>query len=77
MGFFDLDVPFFLPLWRRVVVVVLCLGWGAWEFVSGAPFWGVLFGAAGLYCAWALLIAFDEDRARRRAEEEQKQGGRR
>jgi hypothetical protein len=51
--------PFFLPLWRRVVTVVLVLGWAIVEFVSAAPLWGVLFGAIGLVAAWEFFVAFD------------------
>lgn len=59
---FDLrHEPFFRPLWRRIAVVALCLGWGAFEFIGGAPFWGTLFAGAGLYAAWELLIAFDPE----------------
>ncbi|TKT82544.1 hypothetical protein [Aquamicrobium sp. LC103] len=58
MQLLDASHPFFRPLWRRVAVVVVCLGWGLFEFASGAPLWGTLFVGAGLYSAWALLIAF-------------------
>lgn len=58
MNFLDPRHPFYRPLWRRVTVVAVCIGWGLFEFGSGAPFWGVLFTAAGIYAAWALLIAF-------------------
>ncbi|MDZ5700012.1 DUF3329 domain-containing protein [Chelativorans sp. M5D2P16] len=58
---FDLDHPFFRPLWRRVAVTALCLGWGAFEFVSGSPFWGTLFGGLGLYCVWGFLLNYQPD----------------
>ncbi len=45
---FNLSVPFFLPLWRRVVLVVICVGWAGVEFLTGTPFWGVLFLAMGI-----------------------------
>ena len=52
----DLEHPFFVPLWRRVLIVVLTLGWAAFEFlVTAAPFWGMLFAAIGLYCAWTFF----------------------
>ena len=59
MKLFDVQHPFFTPLWRRIAVVVLCLGWAAVEFFSGNAFWGVLFGAIGLYCAHQFFIAFN------------------
>ncbi|MFC5587145.1 DUF3329 domain-containing protein [Nitratireductor kimnyeongensis] len=54
----DARHPFFRPLWRRVAVVAVCLGWGVFEFVSGAPFWGILYTAVGVYAAWSLLYTF-------------------
>ncbi|TXB63441.1 DUF3329 domain-containing protein [Paracoccus aurantiacus] len=56
---FDLQQDVYRPLWLRVVIVAVCLGWAAVEFVSGAPFWGILFGAVGLYAAHQFFIAFD------------------
>ncbi len=59
MKFLDVQHPFFRPLWRRVAVVAVCLGWAVVEFVHDAPFWGMLFGALGLYCGWQFFVAFD------------------
>ncbi|MCT7373805.1 DUF3329 domain-containing protein [Chelativorans salis] len=61
MQLFDADHPFFRPLWRRVAIVAVCLGWAAFEFASASPFWGALFGGVGVYCAWALLINYRPD----------------
>jgi hypothetical protein len=58
MKLVDPSHPFYAPLWRRVVIVAVALGWAIFEFVSGGPFWGILFGAIGLYCAWAFFVAF-------------------
>ena len=55
---FDLNHPFFIPLWRRVVVVALCLGWAVFELVGGSPFWAILFGAIGFYAAYAFFLDF-------------------
>lgn len=57
MKFIDASHPFFRPLWVRVVVVAFCLGWALVEFASGAPFWGILFGALGLWAAYEFFIA--------------------
>jgi hypothetical protein len=59
--FIDVQHPFFKPLWRRIAVVAVCLGWAAVEYSSGAVFWAVLFGGIGLYCAYAFFLAFDPD----------------
>jgi hypothetical protein len=54
---FDLQVPFFIPLWRRIAVVAVCFGWALFEFVASAPFWGFVFGAMGIFAAWQLLLS--------------------
>lgn len=56
--FFDLDHPFFKPLWLRVVVVALCLGWAVFEFTLGSPGWAMLFGAVGVYSAYRFFVTF-------------------
>ena len=64
MKLFDLQNPFFKPLWLRVLLDAICLGWAVFEFVSGAPFWAVIFAGMGLYAAWEFFFAFDPDRKR-------------
>ncbi|NAZ36136.1 DUF3329 domain-containing protein [Rubellimicrobium sp. CFH 75288] len=56
---FDLNHPFFIPLWRRVVIVALSCGWALVEFAGGSPFWGILFGAIGLYAGWHFFFNFN------------------
>ena len=70
MAIIDVQHPFFKPLWRRVAVVALCLGWGLFEFASGTPFWGVLFVGLGLFCAHQFFVAFDPDGADKPDEED-------
>ena len=55
---FDLDHPFFNPLWRRIAVTAVCLGWGGVEAWSGNAFWALLFVALGVYCLWSFFIAW-------------------
>jgi len=43
-------------MWRRYVLVAVCLGWSVFEFATGVPFWGILFGALGVYAVWQLFI---------------------
>ena len=62
----DLDHPVFLPLWRRVAVVALCLGWAGLDLARGALFWAVLFGGLGLYAANGFFLRWDADRVRHR-----------
>ena len=56
--FLDLQTGFYRPLWLRILITAVCLGWALLEFVSGTPFWGVLFTGIGLYCAHQFFIAF-------------------
>jgi hypothetical protein len=60
--FLDTDHPFFRPLWIRILVVAICLGWAAFEFATASAFWGVLFLALGVYAAWGFFFDFDPDR---------------
>jgi hypothetical protein len=62
MKFVDADHPFFRPLWRRVAVVAVCLVWALVEFLGGAPFWGILFGALGLWAGYEFFLAPRADR---------------
>lgn len=55
---FGFDHPWFRPLWRRVAVVVLCLGWGAVEVATGSAFWALGFLAMGGVAAYALLLTY-------------------
>jgi hypothetical protein len=57
MQWFELQIDFLIPLWRRVALVVVCLGWAMVEFVTGAPFWGIIFGAMGIYALWQLFFS--------------------
>lgn len=59
MSLFDVQTPFFRPLWRRVAVTAVCLAWAAMEVANGAVLWAVLFGAAGLYLAWQFFVVFE------------------
>jgi len=55
---FGFDDKFFRPLWIRIVVVVVCAAWGAFEFFNGSPEWALLFVAAGGYAGYRLFITF-------------------
>ena len=65
--FFDLAVPFFLPVWRRVATVIVPILWALVEFSNGQTFWALLFLAlAGIAC-WKFATA-DWDHVREQAE---------
>lgn len=66
MTFLDLKNDFYRPLWKRVVLLVIMFGWGAFEFLAGAPFWGVIFAGVGaialvqwFFSGWAREIKVD------------------
>jgi hypothetical protein len=59
MKFIDGSHPFFRPLWRRIAVVVFCLGWAVVEFATLSPFWGVIFAGIGFWSAYEFFIATD------------------
>lgn len=56
--------PIYRPLWVRVLLVAVLIGWSALEFYSQAPFWGVIAGGVGLFAAYELMWRYPEHRAR-------------
>lgn len=56
---FDLDHPFFKPLWLRIAVVASCLAWAVFEAFGGSPAWAAAFGGVGLYSAYRFFFAFN------------------
>jgi len=72
--FFGIRHPFFIPLWRRIVTVAVCLGWAAFEFWGGNPGWGTLFGGTGILAAYGFFVGFDPDEIRAKAEKDKKNG---
>lgn len=53
---FDFEHPFFDPLWIRIVVFGLCMGWGLFELILGAPFWAILFWGLGVWCGHSFFV---------------------
>lgn len=56
---FDVRHPFFLPLWRRVALVAISLGWAVMELALGNLLWGLVFGAIGAWCGYQFFVVFD------------------
>lgn len=54
----DQTHPFLRPLWRRIVLVGICVAWSALEFATGSPFWGTLAGGMAALGAYQFLIAY-------------------
>ena len=61
MNLINVQHPFFKPKWRRVALVALCLGWGAFELYHQAAFWMFMFWGIGGYCAYEFFFNFDPD----------------
>ena len=74
MGIFDFDNPFYRPLGVRIAVVVVPLAWAAFEFIFASPYWGVLFGAAGLFAFYKLFLVGVRPAADRTDTRERKDG---
>jgi hypothetical protein len=55
----DFNDPFYNPLWLRIIIVAVVAGWGLFEFVTGSPFWGVIFVGAAAFAFHGLFIAFN------------------
>ncbi|SFC21007.1 hypothetical protein [Tropicimonas isoalkanivorans] len=56
---FDFDIPFFRPLWVRLAVTAIAIGWGLFELASGSVGFAIIFLSAGIYAAYRLFVTFD------------------
>jgi hypothetical protein len=59
MQLIDPNHPVYKPLWVRVLIVAVCLGWATIEAFGPEPFWAVIVGGLGAYSAWMLLLNFN------------------
>ena len=55
--FFDLAVPFFLPVWRRVLTAVVPILWAMVELAQGEACWALCFFALGGTASWKFFTA--------------------
>lgn len=58
-GMLDVQTPFFVPKWRRVVAVAVLGIWTVMEVVNGAYGWAVLFGGSAAYLGHQFFIAWN------------------
>lgn len=56
MKLFELQTDFFRPLWRRILVVVVCFSWAGVEFANDSPVWGGIFIGLGVYAAYQFFL---------------------
>ncbi len=57
---FDLQHPFFIPVWRRVLTSGICLGWACFELAIGNPGWALIFGASGAWCCYQFFFVWSD-----------------
>lgn len=55
----DTDADFYRPLGMRLAICISVTCWAALEIYHGEGFWGVLSGAAALYCLYVLFVAYN------------------
>lgn len=55
----DVQSPALQPVWVRVTIVALCLGWALFELLGGAVFWAILFGSAGAYLFYQFFVVWN------------------
>ena len=54
----DLRHPFFVPVWRRILCVVLLFIWGILETLGGNTFWALLVFGIGAYSVYCFFFDF-------------------
>ena len=54
----DTDADFYRPLGVRLAICISVACWAAIEIYNGDGFWGVISGAAALYCVYALFLSY-------------------
>lgn len=57
----DLDDPRYRPLWLRILLVGICIGWGLFELLVGSTGFALIFLAMGGYVAWRFFVTFAPD----------------
>ena len=55
---FEVRIPFFAPMWRRVLAVAALGGWTLVELALSNPIWALVFGAATAWLAWSFFVAW-------------------
>jgi hypothetical protein len=58
---FNFDAAFYRPLWIRLGIVILCLGWGVVEVLTHSPGFAILFFAVGGYAAYRFFMTSNSE----------------
>ncbi|MBB4004371.1 hypothetical protein [Aurantimonas endophytica] len=56
--------PFYRPLWVRITIVAVVIGWSVLEWVNDEPIWGVLTAGIAAWGIWMFFITYDPDAPR-------------
>lgn len=49
---FDIRHPSLRPLWVRIAITAIALGWGTMELLNGESIWALVFILAGGWCGY-------------------------
>jgi hypothetical protein len=55
----DTDADFYRPLGVRLAICVAVVCWAGLEIWNGDGFWGIISGAAALYCIYVLFLSYN------------------
>jgi hypothetical protein len=55
----DTDADFYRPLGVRLAICISVACWAGLEIYNGDGFWGVLSGAAAVYCVYVLFLSYN------------------
>lgn len=55
---FDNSHPWFAPLYRRVLIVVVCFLWLVMESIAEQPLWQIIAFAVLAYAIWTFLYKY-------------------
>ncbi len=55
----DVQIEFFIPIWRRIGLVLFCSVWAGLEWMWDNFFWGMVPAIIAIYCFYQFFFAFD------------------
>ncbi|NIA67416.1 ATP synthase F0 subunit B [Pelagibius litoralis] len=56
---FDNKHPWFVPLYRRVLIIAVCFLWLVVESIANQPFWQIISFAVLIYAIWTFLYTYE------------------
>lgn len=59
--FLNVQIAFFVPLWRRIAAFGVLVFWTYIEFANGSQAWGALAGGITVFIGYQFFLAFDPD----------------